>query len=164
MGMPSTGSSTTSPRRVVLGVGNPIMTDDRVGLAVVEALEGALAERHGFEVRYSERGGLDLMDLLDGADYAVVVDAYLLPGTAPGTVVVRNIDQFKGSHHLYAAHGVDLPTAVEMGRLMGADMPDRVDIVGVVVEDPYTVSEQMTPAVASAVEAAVAQVLALLDA
>jgi hypothetical protein len=37
-----------------------------------------------------------------------------------------------------------------------------VDIVGVVVEDPYTCSEQMTSAVAEAVQPAVRQVLALL--
>ncbi len=162
MNASSNDCSTPARRQVVLGLGNLIMTDDAVGIVVVQTLEGAIAERHGFEIRFSERGGLDLMDLLDGFDHAVIVDAYLVPGTEPGTVVVRTIDDFHGSHHLYAAHGVDLPTAVSMGRMLGAHMPDRIDIVGIVVEDPYTVSEQMTPAVEAAVEAATTAVLGLV--
>ncbi len=162
MGQPSSDSSTSYPRRVVLGVGNLIMTDDAVGIVVGQQLEGLAPQSHEFEVRFSERGGLDLMDLLDGFDHAVIVDAYLVPGTEPGTVLVRSIDDFHGSHHLYAAHGVDLPTAIGMGRMLGAHMPERVDIVGIVVEDPYTVSEQMTPAVAASVDDAVATVLGLV--
>jgi hydrogenase maturation protease len=151
-------------RQVVLGVGNAIMTDDRVGIAAAEVLAQMLAARAGVAVRFSERGGLDLLDLLEGCDHAVVVDAYLVPGEEPGTVLTRSVEDFSGSHHLYAAHGVDLPTALRLGRELGADMPARVDIVGVVVQDPYTVSDRMTPAVAAAVQPAVARVLALLDA
>ncbi|MFH1464598.1 MAG: hydrogenase maturation protease [Pseudomonadota bacterium] len=152
-----------SVRQLVLGVGNAIMTDDAVGIATAEVLARVLAHRAGVEVRFSERGGFDLMDLLDGCDHAVVVDAYLVPGEEPGTVLTRSVEDFLGSHHLYAAHGVDLPTALRLGRELGGDMPSRVDIVGVVVEDPYTVSERMTPAVAAAVQPAVERVLALLD-
>jgi hydrogenase maturation protease len=152
-----------SPRQVVLGVGNAIMTDDAVGIAAAGVLAGRLQDRPEVEVRISERGGLDLLDLLDGCDHAVIVDAYLVPGEEPGTVLTRCVEDFSGSHHLYAAHGIDLPTALRLGRELGGDMPSRVDIVGVVVEDPYTVSERMTPAVAAAVQPAVARVLALLD-
>ncbi len=162
MNAPSDVRSTSAPRLVVLGLGNLIMTDDAVGIVVGQALEGATAAQHRFEVRFSERGGLDLMDLLDGFDHAIIVDAYLVPGTAPGTVLVRSIDDFHGSHHLYAAHGVDLPTAIGMGRMLGAHMPEQIDIVGIVVEDPYTVSEQMTPAVEAAVQAAITAVLGLV--
>lgn len=155
--------STPDTRRVVLGVGNPIMTDDAIGLVAAKAFEDRLEGTDEVVVRYSERGGFDLLDLLDGCDHAVIVDAYVVSGTPPGTVLIRCLEDFTGSHHLYAAHGIDLPTAVRLGRQLGHDMPDRVDIVGVVVEDPYTVSEQMTPAVAAAVEAAVEAVQGLLD-
>ncbi len=154
---------TTDTRRVVLGVGNSIMTDDAVGIITAQALEPLLAEHPNVEVRFSERGGFDLMDLLDGCDHAVIVDAYLVPGTPPGTVLSRRAEDFLGSHHLYAAHGIDLPTALRLGRELGGDMPERVDIIGVVVEDPYTVSEQMTPSVTGAVDEAVERVLALLE-
>jgi hydrogenase maturation protease len=149
---------------VVLGVGNLIMTDDAIGIVAAQAVERLLDGRPGVEVRYSERGGFDLMDLLEGSDHAIIVDAYLVPGATPGTVLRKSIEDFHGSHHLYAAHGVDLPTAVGMGRLMGVHMPDRVDIIGIVAEDPYTVSEQMTHAVAEAVQPAARAVLELLDA
>ena len=166
MSLSETEANASEPRglrRVVLGVGNPIMTDDAIGLVAVKAFEDRHGDIANVEVRYSERGGFDLLDLLDGCDHAVIVDAYVVSGVAPGTVLVRTLEDFTGSHHLYAAHGIDLPTAVTLGRQLGADMPDRVDIVGVVVEDPYTVSEQMTPTVEAAVGPTVEQVLALLS-
>ena len=149
-------------RRLVLGVGNPIMSDDKVGIAVAEVLAGRLGDRA--ELRTSERGGLDLVELLDGCDHAVVVDAWLAPDQPPGTILVRRVEDFSGSQHLYGAHGVDLPTALQLGRVLGGDMPARVDVVGVVVADPFTVSERMTPAVADAVDRTAERVLALLAA
>ena len=61
---------------VVVGLGNPVLSDDRVGLAVVERLEKLLRE-HSLDnvaVRSSTRGGFELLDLLNGYDRAILVD------------------------------------------------------------------------------------------
>lgn len=71
---------------LVLGIGNLIMSDDGVGVRVVQLL----AERFGFPagVTVLDGGtlGLDLLPRLEGVDRLLVVDA-VETGRAPGTLV-----------------------------------------------------------------------------
>jgi len=89
----------------------------------------------------------------------ILVDAVILPDAAPGTLVHRRLEDFRITRHVYGAHGFDLPTAVTFGRQLGAQMPDEVHIVGIVADDPYTVCEEMTLAVAAVVDEAAALVV-----
>jgi len=141
-------------RAVILGVGNPVLTDDAVGLEVARRAREILGERPDIVVLESERGGLDLVDLLEGAEVAVVVDALLDPGRPAGSVVQVALDAVGATTHLHGAHGVDLPTALALGRRLGTALPARVRVVGVVVKDALTLGEGLTPAVAAAVEPA----------
>jgi hypothetical protein len=55
-------------------------------------------------------------------------------------------------------------TAIQMGRSLGAELPDRIDVVA--IESPYTYdfSEELTPPVAAAVPQAAEMVMELLQA
>ncbi|MCS6861737.1 MAG: hydrogenase maturation protease [Abditibacteriales bacterium] len=68
----------------VLGVGNPLMGDDGVGIAVIEYLWRETVPQ-GVEVVDAGTGGLDLVHLIEEADAAVIVDAVEM-GAAPGTL------------------------------------------------------------------------------
>jgi hydrogenase maturation protease len=149
---------------VVLGVGNPVLGDDGVGLRVADHVRGLVAGRPGIEVRESERGGLDLVDLLDGFDVAVVVDAVLAPGVPAGSVRRLDLADAAATSHLHGAHGVDLAAAVELGRRLGARMPRDVWVVGVTVEDATTLREGLSPPVEAAVDPAARLALALAGA
>ena len=61
-------------RTLVLGLGNPILSDDSVGFRVAQLLRSRLDQR---EVTVLETGvaGLNLLDLLVGYDKAVIIDA-----------------------------------------------------------------------------------------
>ena len=152
------------PRAVILGVGNPVLRDDAVGLEVATRALQILGDRPDVVVRESERGGLDLVELLEGAEVAVVVDAVLDPGRAVGSVLRLDFTEVGATTHLHGAHGVDLPTAVAVGRKLGVAMPRHVWVVGVVVEDVLTLGEGLTPAVARAVESAARLAVALAGA
>lgn len=68
----------------VLGVGNPLMGDDGVGIAVVEQLWRESLPP-SVEVVDAGTGGLDLVHLIAEADTALLVDAVAM-GTEPGTL------------------------------------------------------------------------------
>lgn len=68
----------------VLGVGNPLMGDDGVGVAVVERLWGESVPQ-GVEVVDAGTGGLDLVHLIGESDVALLVDAVEM-GAEPGTL------------------------------------------------------------------------------
>lgn len=143
---------------LVLGMGNPILSDDGVGLEVARRLEeGPLPA--GVEVRQSEVAGLRLLELLRGYDKVVIVDA-LRSGRKPGEVVRYEAREFTGGHRYGSAHSIGLDTALELGRRLGIPMPDDVTVLAVEAEDVETFGEELSPPVAAAVERVVEMVRA----
>lgn len=134
---------------ILLGLGNSILCDDGIGIHVVRSIE-AKARALGAEVAEAEIAGFALLDLLGGHDAAVVVDAVRMPGLEPGAVVVLDSTDFVPSLHLVAAHQIDLPAALALGRELKIKLPERVSVVGVQIEDDTTFCEHCTSAVAAA--------------
>jgi hydrogenase maturation protease len=135
---------------LLLGLGNTLLSDDAVGIHVARhiALGGKVP---GVDVREAEVAGFALLDLLEGYDHAVVVDAVRLRDGRPGEVVIFDGNGMDSSLHLVAGHQIDLPSAIELGRQLGRPVPNTVTIVGVQVEDDRTCSENCTPAVEAAI-------------
>ena len=70
-------------KTLVLGLGNPILSDDGVGLRVARELENRLDQQEVTVVETS-MAGLDLLDLLAGYDRAIIVDAIQTVGGKVG--------------------------------------------------------------------------------
>lgn len=149
-------------RTLIIGLGNPLLRDDGVGLHVVGALRDQVLPE-GTECAEDTHGGLRLMERMIGYDRVVVVDA-LLSGAEPGTIQRLPLDG-RPTRHSASMHDVDLPTALAVGRGSGARLPEdgAIDLVGIEGEDVETFGETMTPAVAAAVPRAVETILALLN-
>jgi hydrogenase maturation protease len=150
------------PKTLVIGLGNPLVTDDSVGLRVVEQLKPLLADRCDVEVSEDHWGGLRLMERMIGFDRAIVVDA-IQTGAPPGTIHLLTPEGI-ATQRSASAHDVNLPTALEFGRRAGARLPEnsRIQLVGIEAADTLTFGEQCTPAVQAAIPRAVAAVLKAL--
>jgi len=150
-------------KTLVLGLGNPVVSDDRVGLLVAQELEPILAGRPEVEVGEDYWGGIRLMERLIGYQRAIIVDA-IVTGSPPGTIH-RLTPGSIGTQHSASAHDVNLPTALEFGRRAGVELPadDQILLIGVEAEDVLNISEECTPAVLAAVPHAVEEVLRALD-
>ena len=150
-------------KTLVIGLGNPLISDDSVGLRIVDRLKSQLAGRHLVDVTEDYWGGLRLMERMIGYDAAIVVDA-ICTGATPGTIHHLTVDMV-ATQKSASAHDVNLPTALAFGRRAGAHLPvdDNVRLIGVEAQDVINFSEQCTPAVAAAIEPAVAEVVRLLD-
>jgi len=144
-------------RTLVLGLGNPLLGDDAVGLKVAALVRERLNGAPGVDVEEEEAGGLRLMERMTGYDRAVLVDAAVTGGT-PGEVRRLTPDDLP-TQRTAAAHGIDLPGALALGRHLGYPMPSEVRIVAIEAESVLEFRHEMTPAVAAAVEGAVAAVL-----
>jgi len=59
-------------KTVVVGLGNPIVSDDSIGLKIAELLEPYFEGNSSTDVIYNYRGGLSLMESLVGYDEAVI--------------------------------------------------------------------------------------------
>jgi hydrogenase maturation protease len=152
-------------RTVVVGVGNPTLTDDGVGIAAARALAERVDDP-AVDVTYVCAGGLRLMETMIGYDAAIVVDALTTGGHPAGTAVELNCADFladlAGTRNLNSVHDLSLPYALELGRAAGVALPERIRVFGVEADDVVTFSEELTPAVAAALPALVDRVLAVL--
>lgn len=118
-----------SPSVLVLGLGNPLRGDDGVGPRVVEALnrrgppEGATALDAG-------TGGLDLLQILEGWERAIIIDAADI-GREPGQFARFTPDEarFVGSDAT-SLHNAGLAEVLMLADAVGQPLPKLV-ILGV---------------------------------
>lgn len=157
-------SGTEVERTAVLGLGNPVVSDDRVGLAVAEAVRRLLEQSpvENVEVLEGTRGGFELIELLGGFSRAILIDCLTLPNPTPGRVRRLSLSHLAGSARLVSAHEISIGEAFELAARLGKQMPREVEIFAVEGGDTSTISEQMTPAVAAAVEPLAREIHALL--
>lgn len=151
-------------RTLVLGLGNPIVSDDSVGLHVVAELRTRLAGVPEIEVDEDYWGGLKLMERMIGYDRAVVIDA-IQTGAAPGTILQLRTNGLP-TQRSASAHDANLATALSLGRKAGMHLPpdEEVILVGIEAADILNFGEQLTPEVEAAIPRAVALVMEVLAA
>ncbi|MFO7769718.1 MAG: hydrogenase maturation protease [bacterium] len=149
-------------RTLVLGLGNPILSDDGVGVRVVERVREYASGRTDLEVDTACVGGLRLMERMTGWDRVILVDA-MVSGAEPGTI--RAVDpSHLPTFHSSCSHDTSLKEALELGRRAGMCLPGPGELLCVVVEaeDVHTFSERCTPAVEAAIPRAAERVLEML--
>jgi hydrogenase maturation protease len=146
-------------RTLVLGLGNPILSDDAVGLHVASAVSERLGPDSAIEVDTDCWGGLRLMERLVGYERAVIIDAICTGDYPAGTVLLLGVDDVP-TEHSGSAHDVNLPTALKLAATMGLVMPQQITIIAVAAQNVLELGEALSPAVAAAVPAAVERVLA----
>ncbi|RME83389.1 MAG: hydrogenase maturation protease [Caldilineae bacterium] len=156
-------------KTLVIGLGNPILCDDGVGVRVAAELAGMLEDSDGINVDVIEAsvGGLRLMELMQGYDRVILVDALLGPGAPPGTIkrlTLSDLERITPPQHVASAHDTTLITALQAGRRLGLALPESVVIYGIFVEKVDEFGEEPTPAVARAIPQATAAVLSELRA
>ena len=150
-------------KTLVLGLGNPILRDDSIGLRVVQELRVRLGEVPDIEVSEDYWGGLRLMERMIGYDRVIIIDA-IRTNAEPGTIHLLSPTDIPTQRSV-SAHDVNLLTALEVGRQAGAQLPPQSEIliVGVEAADVQTFDETLTPEVETALPKAVEAVLAELD-
>lgn len=150
-------------RTLILGLGNPLLKDDAVGLRVVEELRARINGDPGIEIGEDYWGGLRLMERMIGFDRAIIIDA-ICTDADPGTIHVLSPDDIP-TQRSASAHDVNLSTALEFGRQAGAKLPasDQITLVGVEAADVQTFDEELTPQVENALPGVVETVLAAIS-
>ncbi len=142
---------------IVIGLGNPILTDDGVGVKVAYEVEKALGANipENLTITEASVGGLRLMELLIGFDRVILIDALLTNNDCPpGTIHRMNLEDLQNispTQHSASAHDTSLVTALDAGLEIGLHLPKEFSIYAVDVENILDFSNDPTPAVAEAI-------------
>ncbi|MBP7998150.1 MAG: hydrogenase maturation protease [Chloroflexi bacterium] len=150
-------------KTLILGLGNPILGDDGVGLLIAGLVGKQLPPNMLIEVGQETCGGLRLMERLAGFDKAIIVDAIHTGTHPPGTLHHLKLNDIN-TQHSASVHDVNLPTAIQLGKTIGIKMPDDIRIIAIEAENTLDFVEGCSPDVAAAVPQAVKAVLSELSA
>jgi hydrogenase maturation protease len=135
-------------RTLVLGMGNPILGDDAVGIHLARDLHARMGERPGVDfVEECCVGGLNLLDLVAGYERLVVIDSIKTIKGRPGTWYRFDATSLRETMNLRNVHDTNFATALELGRKMGMVVPDdsenHIFAIEIAVNDTF--SEQLSP-------------------
>ncbi|HPD70249.1 MAG TPA: hydrogenase maturation protease [Candidatus Krumholzibacteria bacterium] len=134
-------------RTVVLGLGNPILTDDAVGVRLAGAVKSALGDRPDVTVvEECSVGGLDLLDRLTGYERAIVLDAIRTRGGRPGDCYRFTAAALRDTVNLTNVHDANFATALELGRALGHALPadEDIHVFAVEVADERTFGTELS--------------------
>ncbi len=146
-------------KTVIIGLGNPILTDDSVGINVARRLKGLFDKKSGVDVLEVYAGGIRLIDVMEGYKRAVIIDAIITGNEMPGTISRLSLSDLLSTRNTLSVHDMDLPTALELGRMLGLCLPDDITIWAVEAKDVETFSESLSEDVAKAVPFVVENIL-----
>lgn len=147
---------------LILGIGNLVMTDDGIGVRVVQEL----ARRYQFtaDVKVLDGGtlGLDLLPHLEGVGRLLIIDA-VMTSDPPGTIVRLEGDRIPAVFATkLSPHQMGLQDLLAVAELMG-HAPAEMVLLGVQPAD-LELGDALSPAVAECLEPLIGRCLAELAA
>ena len=148
-------------KTLILGLGNPILGDDSVGLKVAEIVRQRITPDPSIEVSEDYWGGLRLMERMIGYDEVIIIDAVCTGAHLPGSILYLEPDDIP-TQHTASAHDINLPTALQLAAAMNLKMPKQIRVIAIEAENVLDFSEQCSPAVTQALPRAADAVLAEL--
>jgi len=138
-------------KTLVLGIGNPLMQDDGVGVYVVQRLKSEYPDSP--QVEFMDGGTLSfsLIGVIESATNLIVIDAAQL-NDEPGSVKTffgEEMDIFLGQQKNSSVHDITLVDLMSIA-LLSDQLPDRRALIGI---QPGAIdwSTEPTPAIKKAI-------------
>lgn len=138
---------TQKPKTLVIGVGNPNRGDDAVGPVVASHLKQRAGDK--FTVVEQAGEGLALMEIWEGADTVIILDA-AFSGAPAGAIhrIDATTELMPKDFFCCSTHALGVAEAIELARAL-CQLPRRVIVYGIEGEG-FEAGAEMSAAVASA--------------
>jgi hydrogenase maturation protease len=134
----------------IIGVGQSLRGDDAAGLTAVQLWQDAHpVTAQQVRVEIVENPGVSLLNLLEGSDAAILVDA-VQSGSLPGTLhclTEKELGAFLDGTD--SAHGWGIAETLALGRTIDPEnMPGQIMIIGIEIGQ-IKMGERLSPKVAA---------------
>ena len=137
-------------KTLVLGLGNPILSDDGVGIKVAQEVGKQLNDPQ-VTIAETSGAGLRLLDSIVGYNKVIIIDAVQTEKGQAGQIYRMGPDDFSFTKHFSSPHQINLASALELGKMLNLAMPQKITIFAVEAKDITTFSEKCTPEVEQAI-------------
>ena len=144
---------------VIIGLGNPMLSDDGAGAAAARLLNKKLGDCKGITVKEVYAGGFRLMDALVGFERAFIIDAMRTGEHEAGYIRRFSMGDAPATRNLACSHDAGLDVALDTGRVLGLELPHEITIWGIEAVDVETFGESLAPEILASVEKVVAHMI-----
>lgn len=131
-------------RIVIIGIGNILLSDEGIGVHVINELKN-LQLPANVEIHDCGTGGLSILNVLDKADRAIIIDA-VKGGGSPGSIYRFMLDEILTDDRrmkMTSLHDLDLVTALKIAKLTNTYMlPREIIVIGI---EPAHIEMGMKP-------------------
>lgn len=117
---------------LVLGFGSDALSDDGLPVRLIQDIK-VLESHSRITFETSAVGGLELLELLEGFNTAVLIDTQLTSRRKPGEIHEFTPANFEETFHLSSQHDVTFHEALRFAKEMGISMPDDIRIIAIEV-------------------------------
>lgn len=133
-------------KTALLGIGNILLSDEGIGVRVVEAIQERYNLPDDLEIIDGGTMGLDLLPFIEHKDRLLIVDAVNI-GQPPGTITeIEGDDIPRFLAVKMSVHQIGLPDMLSAAKMMGI-LPREMCLVGIqpeILKTGLEMSETMT--------------------
>ncbi len=133
----------TKRNNLLLGLGNTILKDDGIGIYAIRKVR----ERHSgnsWDFVECSLSGCKLIDIILGYQNVLIIDSIMIEEKKPGEILKFVLEELKTPFG-QSPHYTGLPYMLEVARLMKLNIPERINVVAINVDDPFTIYEGLSP-------------------
>lgn len=145
-------------KTLIYGIGNPLRTDDTVGIKISEELKKQIKDTNT-TIKSGSIDGLALLDEIVGFDRLILIDSIKTKNGKPGDIYWIKLDPIKELPNLSVSHGINFITALKIGKKLGYTMPKKITIYAIEVEDNISFNEDCTEKVKRSMPKVVARII-----
>jgi len=131
---------------MLIGLGNPIVGDDRIGLAIMEELIPLVKPE--IKIVKGSFPAFALMEEMVGFDEVYIVDAIF--GDTPGEVIETPLSELSLYAQMESMHRTNLYGAIKAGKRLGLNLPDKVQVLGIKILPCFEFTETFSPLIQEA--------------
>ncbi|MFC1899893.1 hydrogenase maturation protease [Chloroflexota bacterium] len=143
-------------KTLILGIGNPILCDDAVGIEIARKIK---EEKEELEIIETSEAGIALLDFVVDYEKLIIIDSIKIENGKPGELYKITLDDLKPAQDFSSSHGIGIATAFALGKKMKYNMPRETSIYAVHVEDNTNFSEECTDNIKRRIPSIVQQII-----
>ncbi len=144
-------------KTLILGMGNPILGMDGVGILVARALEGRVV---GADIKTMSEMNLEILEALAGYEKVYLIDAAAGTGKRIGDLLI--LPRVEPTLHLHSTHGLHFFELMRLGKELGYFLPESIRIFGIEIGCEVCFEEALTPEIVQQAESIAEQIVDLI--
>jgi hydrogenase maturation protease len=139
--------SSRNAQTLLLGLGNDVLCDDAIGLLI--AREIRKRGQHDLDIRETSEIGLSLLDYIIGYKNLIIVASIQTHTAPPG--YIHDLDAAElNILPIIPPHFLGIGEMITLGKQIGLQVPERLKIFAIEIEDAQTITDHLTPSLQNA--------------